>query len=694
MIQLTHQTTIFCPVHDSQPVQYALKVFCRDLEQILGQPLTIETHLSPHQIRLTITPDGRSEGFRLWGSEADNVIAIEGSDELGLVFGMYSFCERWLGIDPYAFWTEFEYRRRPAISLPVFDYTSPSPKVRFRGWFINDEDCLMGWHDEMQISLVTWERIFETILRAGYNMVIPGTGRSVEEPHVRLASDMGLWITQHHAEPLGAEMFTDVYPGVAPRIPEELDRFTQLYRKAITRYAGMNVVWALGFRGQGDSAFFRDDPRYETPERQGALIGQMIRLQKQLITEMCDGPQQFVHNIYAESAGLYRDGHLALDDDIIRVWADNGFGAMRMRRKFCQPEPHVSSLPLPDDRQKRNGVYYHVSFHDLHISNKLVPLVNPNLVREQFDVLFEAGHIEYLTLNVSNIRPHIFHIELVNRLCRFPDNGSGDPVQDHYAAWTQRHFPGHEGAVAHLLQRYYTAPFVYDDAYPDDARAGEEVYHHGLRRAIQAAIKQQADLAWFAFIPNHPDTREGCVRWLLERAEGSLPAWESLSRDADTLLMTLSGRAARFFQDAVQMPIAYMQASCQGFVSGLQGVLAYQAQEYESAFCAFSQSKRSMQAAWHALQATEHGKWLHFYRGEWLVDTRETLRHLETVLGLCKLLGDTDDWRSHWMMTAMNLRHRTIQTMIQATADYDRLADALLDRRNTGSQDERVACLR
>ena len=693
MILLTADTRIFCPISDSRPVAYALQGLQHDLKHVLGQPLKMSDESAPAQIRLQIVPDGREEGFCLRTDESENALLIEGSDELGLVFGIYYMCEHLLHVDPYAFWTDFEYVRRAAIELPYVEYVSPLPKVRFRGWFINDEDCLMGWHDDMQISLATWERIFETALRAGYNMVIPGTGRSAEEPHVRLASDMGLWITQHHAEPLGAEMFTDAYPGVAPRIPEELERFTQLYRKAITRYAGMKVVWALGFRGQGDSAFFHDDPRYQTPEQQGRLIGQMIWLQKQLIEETCDGVQHFVHNIYAESAGLYRDGHLALDDDIIRVWADNGFGAMRMRRQLCRPEPHVSSLPLPDDRQKRSGVYYHVSFHDLHISNKLAPLIDPNLIHDQFDLLFEAGNIDYLTLNVSNIRPHIFNIELVNMLCRFPEEAAGEPVEALYAAWTERHFPGHETAVTHLLQRYYAAPFVYDDAY-HDARAGEEVYHHGLRRFIQAAIKQQSDLAWFSFIPDRPDTHEGCIRWLLERAENSLPAWESLRRDADALLTELSGRCARFFQDVVQMPINYMHASCQGFVLGLKGVLAYQAQQYESAFCLFSQSKRSMQAAWHALQVTEHGKWLHFYRGEWLVDTRETIRQLETIQGMCKILGDTDDWRSQWMMTAMNLRHRTIQTMIQATTDYDRLADALIARKTSGDQDEDLTCLR
>jgi hypothetical protein len=53
--------------------------------------------------------------------------------------------------------------------------------------------------------------VFETLLRCGGNMVIPGTDKNALR-YRTLASEMGLYITHHHAEPLGAEMFARAYP--------------------------------------------------------------------------------------------------------------------------------------------------------------------------------------------------------------------------------------------------------------------------------------------------------------------------------------------------------------------------------------------------------------------------------------------------------------------------------------------------
>ena len=47
-----------------------------------------------------------------------------------------------------------------------------------------------------------WRMVFEALLRLGGNMVIPGTDRNAHR-YRKLASDMGLAITHHHAEPLG-----------------------------------------------------------------------------------------------------------------------------------------------------------------------------------------------------------------------------------------------------------------------------------------------------------------------------------------------------------------------------------------------------------------------------------------------------------------------------------------------------------
>lgn len=68
---------------------------------------------------------------------------------------------------------------------------------------------------------------------------------------------MGLMITHHHAEPLGAEMFLRAYPDLEPSYLKYKDLFEGLWKDAIERQKNEEVIWNIGFRGQGDVPFGR-----------------------------------------------------------------------------------------------------------------------------------------------------------------------------------------------------------------------------------------------------------------------------------------------------------------------------------------------------------------------------------------------------------------------------------------------------
>jgi hypothetical protein len=57
--------------------------------------------------------------------------------------------------------------------------------------------------------------------------------------------------------------------------------------------------------------------------------------------------------------------------------------------------------------------------------------------------------------------------------------------------------------------------------------------------------------------------------------------------------------------------------------------------------------------------------------------------------GLAKILGDTDHWRSQWTLDALQLQNTTIQTIIQASMDYDRLASHLYKAANGNCTNEK-----
>ena len=179
-------------------------------------------------------------------------------------------------------------------------------------------------------------------------MIIPCSRAYVGDLGVQLASEMGLWVTHDHAKPLGARSLHEVFPGANARMPEETDRFVALYEEAIKAARPLKMVWSVGFRGQGDRPFYHndDDSRYsDNMAVQGKIISEMIRLQQRMVRELAPGPHYFAHNLYAESVELYQGGYLDLDDYVIRVWGDNGFGAMCRRRPSISPSGTCPPCP-------------------------------------------------------------------------------------------------------------------------------------------------------------------------------------------------------------------------------------------------------------------------------------------------------------------------------------------------------------
>ena len=188
-----------------------------------------------------------------------------------------------------------------------------------------------------------------------------------------IALDMGLMITHHHAEPLGAEMFLRAYPDLEPSYLKYKDLFEGLWKDAIERRKNEEVIWNIGFRGQGDVPFWENDPAYDTPEKRGNLISSIMQEQYDMIREQIPGAVCCT-NLYGEILELYRDGHLQIPEDVIMIWADNGYGKMVSRRQGNH-NPRVPALPQKGDKGLQ-GTYYHVSFYDLQAANHITMLPN------------------------------------------------------------------------------------------------------------------------------------------------------------------------------------------------------------------------------------------------------------------------------------------------------------------------------
>ena len=260
-----------------KPVLNAAAMLQRDMEK------TLAASDSPRN-RIHVLPPDAGIPAENWIIEiTPEEITVRSGDSLGCVYALLFISETFLGVNPWWFWNDQIFDKRPGIPVPTGTHRSRRHAVRFRGWFINDEVLIEHWAGTAEPENTGhWAMVFEALLRCGGNMAIPGTDRNSRKYSV-LAADMGLWLTHHHAQPLGAEMFLRAYPGKTPVYTINSALFEQLWEQAVIEQKEYKVIWGLGFRGQGDYPFWENDPGCTTTRQRGDRISSIMNRQYEII---------------------------------------------------------------------------------------------------------------------------------------------------------------------------------------------------------------------------------------------------------------------------------------------------------------------------------------------------------------------------------------------------------------------------
>ncbi|MDB4867166.1 MAG: hypothetical protein JWR03_1499 [Cohnella sp.] len=645
---IDRNTTYRIPNDPASPIRHTWEMIKRDHKQVLGTVPAIVLEEEEHAdvvFRYTVPGDRCPERpeafcFRFVTNGGRTELHIAASDDLGLVYGMLRYSRKYLGVDPFWFWADLLPERRNQIEIPVTDYDSPEPFVRFRGWFVNDEVCLIGWKEEYPPTREVWQPVFEALLRCGGNMVIPGTDLPKHGIHADLAAEMGLWVTHHHAEPLGAEMFLRAYPGKKASYKENPELFETLWEEAIEKQKNRKIVWVLSFRGQGDQPFWIQDPAFDTPEKRGEMISRVVRKQYDMVRAKVADPYCCVA-LYGEISELYKAGHINIPDDIIKIWADNGYGKMVSRRNGNE-NLRIPSLPNNNDNGK-HGIYYHVTFHDLQASTHLTLFpASADLIRGEIEGAFQAGAKDYVLVNSGNIRPHVYTLDLVREMWM---RGEVD-AEEHLQSFISRMFPSGPIAIAELYRDYARRTIPYGPN--EDDRAGDEFYHHPARRIVGHWLQGKSDqpldrLYWATGKVNFPDQ----VEWFRRKCADAVPGWLELIERIEGLLPGLSEPERLRLQDHLQLHVELHLSGCEGFAKLGKSYSAYREGNYPLAFVYASQAMWKYEKGLIALKQAEHGKWSHFFRADWLTNIKSTVQNMDTLRRWLRMHGDNPDF-FHW----------------------------------------------
>lgn len=392
------------------------------------------------------------------------VIRISANGYLGTIWGIYTFSEKVLGISPCYLFNDLAIEKRVALHISPFHMEDHPEKIGFRGFFVNDEDLLTGWKTGGGIRRMDYpfygitvaesvmDRVVETALRLKINLVIPASFLDIDNPSEKALADCvarrGIFLSQHHIEPLGLSHFT--FENYCKKFqkdgqysyihnPETLIEGWKYYAEKWAKYD--NVVWQVGLRGKADRPVWEEDTPTESELKIYAdYISNAIKMQKEIVAAATGGKAKyFSTTLWMEGSTLMEKGVLDLDEDVIIVFSDNGpnqmFGGDYERVPRCKNQQY--------------GIYYHVQYYD--IGPHIAPQTGLGKLYYNIAKTKAKGDDAYFILNVSNVREFDFEIQAYAQMLW---NFTGFSAQEYLDAYTVSY-----GAYAQqakpLIEKYF-----------------------------------------------------------------------------------------------------------------------------------------------------------------------------------------------------------------------------------------------
>jgi hypothetical protein len=629
-VTVSSKTTVLIGANEPLALQKAAADLTADLGKVFGSPvrfvhrrsdagstticISLDENLPPGIVRPTGHEVLQIRTLqKAWkrGSDITDVVILTGSDLRGAIYAVYQFSETYLGVDPLYYWTDRAPARRSTVVLDdkLLVQDGP-PSFRYRGWFINDEDLLTGWKpgtaDGTGISLAVWDKLFEALLRLKGNMIVPGTFIFPDEPQVKAAKDRGLIVSQHHIEVLGTNTYRwpDDQPYSFTAHPEILEA---AWSAAVKQYEpNQEVLWTVGYRGRHDRPFWMDDASAGSTDTEHAqAIQRAIDAQMKIVTPLRQNPH-FLFNAWSEAVPLVEKGLLQIPPGVTLVWPDDGFGIIRDGGKISAGE----------------GVYYHTAMYN-SMANQLTEMVPLERIQSELGRAAKANATEYLLVNTSDLRPVLMTTRAVMDLAwnAEPWVNNSDQPSIYLNDWCRLEFGALVAPkVAEYYRLYFAAPGRYETTGGGSQTLADNAYHTVTRQILVSLIKGDSgvppgarvlakNLIEYASIFEH-SSQEAVARW--EKAR-------DLERQAD---MQIPAGSRDLFLSHVKTQLDIQQYSnhmlLQVSMLPTENSPSARLEKIDAAIADAESVLRAMNAA-------EFGKWAGFYRGDLMVNVRNTL---------------------------------------------------------------------
>lgn len=372
---------------------------------------------------------GKREKYII-ATTAEGKLYVLGSDRRGTIFGIYEL-SRQAGVSPWYWWMDVPVKRHNAVFVKLGQWTDGEPAVRYRGIFINDEaPCLTSW---VKSTFGTnygdhrfYAKVFELILRLKGNFMWPamwGWAFYADDPlNSKTANDMGIIIGTSHHEPMSRSHkewhgHSD-NPGTEPQdmksrqeaggkwdYATNKDNLDKFWRGGVERNKNTEDIITIGMRGDGDMAMSEG-----TDIR---LLESVISNQRRIISEVRHRPAKDVPQVWALYKEVldYYDNGLRVPDDVTIMLCDDNWGNIRR-------------VPTAKERKRPGGwgLYYHVDYVGAPRNSKLINATPIQHEWEQLSLAYEYGIDRLWILNVGDLKPMEYPIQLFMDMAWNPES--------------------------------------------------------------------------------------------------------------------------------------------------------------------------------------------------------------------------------------------------------------------------------
>ena len=476
ILQSGQTVTIACCNSEKLVVRTSLEMLGRDIRTVLSAT----TELNDKVGAIVVGTVGQSnlinetgidlsalknkkQAFLLTVSQ-DGKLVVAGSDSHGTAYGILEI-SRLLGVSPWEWWADVTPEKRETFRLSSKFRELQSPSVEYRGIFINDEDWgLMPWGNQTyepsdvkgEIGPRTNERIFELLLRLRANTYWPAMHECtlpffLTKGNREMAKKYGIFVGASHCEPMACNAAGE-WSRRGKGVYDYVNNSPAVYKfweDRVKEVAGQEILYTLGMRGVHDGKM----QGAKTVEEQKAVLDRVPAdqrglLEKYVNKEVTQVPQVFIP--YKEVLDIYHAG-LQVPEDVTLMWCDDNYG-------------YIRHFPTAVERARKggNGVYYHVSYWGRPHDYLWLGTMSPSLIYQQ------------MKLNVGDIKPAEYQIELFMDMAWNLDKVSSEGVTVHLKHWLERELgTSCAKAVLPVMQEHYRLAHIRKPEFMGNTREEE-----------------------------------------------------------------------------------------------------------------------------------------------------------------------------------------------------------------------------